>query len=316
MFGSYIFDSLDGQRPDGTFSRRQLGGVSILLLSVIAGSIGWNTGGFGPTYNRAAISGYADLLHTADSQLGIICAAKGIFDSVNVEIRAKDDVHKSGWITSSKMISPLQLAASVPTVHLDHSNICWNSIAKERDSGSLVGKHILTDRGTFVMRTARNFEIVFGDNMRQENCALSRSVSNLASAARALASATSSSDLRFISWSRLNPIRLNWTSPATPIKTSAVANVDPHRLQTESYDGWITPRITSATSPNATSPPKYQLQCSQESAETSKSPSLAFFTPFMRRHAGKGFRGFWFGIATGLLMFGLLFIAHYFGIAR
>jgi hypothetical protein len=38
--------------------------------------------------------------------------------------------------------------------------------------------------------------------------------------------------------------------------------------------------------------------------------------PFGRRHAGKGFRGFWFGIATVAIVFAILFIIQHFGIMQ
>ena len=37
---------------------------------------------------------------------------------------------------------------------------------------------------------------------------------------------------------------------------------------------------------------------------------------FGRRHAGKGFVGFWWGIAVGLLVFVPIFAAYYFGILQ
>jgi hypothetical protein len=131
--------------------------------------------------------------------------------------------------------------------------------------------------------------------------------SSCASSASLVVSATFSSDLRLSSLSRLNAILLNWISPETPSATKELETTDPHLSQKESYEGWIPASITSAIRPTTTSPPQSQPQDSHDSPDSSRSPSLAFLTPFLRRHAGKGFRGFWIGIAIGSLIWALLF---------
>lgn len=164
----------------------------------------------------------------------------------------------------------------------------------------------------------------FWDNWRGANLALSFAVSNSAIAARSVAIeafscaypasnsswATRSSDLRLNSPSLACPMRANMTSPATPNAITAPAITFPQRSKTEPYGGLAHAMKTSATTAAPTRPPQRHPHRSQDSDDASNSVSLAFITPFLRNHAGKGFRGFWEGLGAGTLMFAILFVAY------
>jgi hypothetical protein len=124
----------------------------------------------------------------------------------------------------------------------------------------------------------------------------------VACAAILFASATFSSDLRLSSFWRNPAICPNLISAATPTATRLSAIAEPHCSQNESYGGWIAAMRTVATTPTNTNPPPTHSQFSQDSIDFSTSSSLALIMPFGRRHAGKGFRGFWYGIAAGGLV--------------
>ncbi len=151
---------------------------------------------------------------------------------------------------------------------------------------------------------------IFLDSSRFSLC--SSSALLRANAARSLASAILISDRLFNSAWRLEAIRPNCTSPATPRKTSISAIDDPHRSQNESYGGWIAAIANSAKMPKARISAQYQPQDSHESIERSNSSLLAFINPYRKRQAGKAFRGFWFGVGTAALMFVILFVVGHF----
>jgi hypothetical protein len=149
-------------------------------------------------------------------------------------------------------------------------------------------------------------------NLCNSNAAVSaRSVASdafwCASAARALASAAMSSDLRLNSFCRNPAIWPNLISIATPTATRPSATAEPHCSNQESYFGWMAAIATVAATPKNTNPPPNHAHDSQDSLDFSNSSSLALIMPFGRRHTGKGFRGFWIGISIGALMFVLLF---------
>ena len=133
----------------------------------------------------------------------------------------------------------------------------------------------------------------------------------LASAACLLAFAAVSSDLRFSSFWRSPAICPSLISSATPIAIKLLATDEPHCSQKESYGGCIAAIATSAITPTTTSPPPNHSQRSHDSMDFSNSESLAFIVPFGRRHAGKGFAGFWAGIGVGALIFIVLFAIYF-----
>lgn len=133
-----------------------------------------------------------------------------------------------------------------------------------------------------------------------------------ASAACLLAMPTFSSDRRINSLWRNPAIRLNMISSATPMATRLFASVEPHCSIHESYNGWYAAMATSPATPPITKAPPIHAHRSQAPIDRSRSPSLALIIPFGRRHAGKGFVGFWSGIAFVFLIlvlfFGLWFV--------
>jgi hypothetical protein len=135
--------------------------------------------------------------------------------------------------------------------------------------------------------------------------------SSCALAARSFATATCSSDLRLSSFWRSPAILLNMISRATPIATKLLASDDPHCSRKESYGGCIAAIATSAATPIITRPPPNHAHRSHDSMDFSSSRSLALITPFGRRHAGKGLKGFWVGVGVGALMFVILFAIHF-----
>jgi hypothetical protein len=157
-----------------------------------------------------------------------------------------------------------------------------------------------------IMETICSLEITRGvvsfANSSAASCAF-----RLASSARALASTAFSSDLRLNSFWRSPAIWPNLISKATPIATKPLAMDDPHWSKTESYGGWKAAIASSATTPITTRAPPNHSQRSHDSMDFSSSSSLALISPFGRRHAGKGFSGFWIGLAVGALIWLLLF---------
>ncbi len=100
----------------------------------------------------------------------------------------------------------------------------------------------------------------------------------------------------------------NRTSPAIPNAIIASAIAVPHCSRNESYSGWMPAMINSATTPTITNPANPHSQVSQDSDARSNCASVAFVVPSGRRHSGKAFRGFWWGVGGGTLIFGLLFL--------
>jgi len=194
-------------------------------------------------------------------------------------------------------------AATIPTDHPASRKTLANWIANCADSTSFMVCERVTDPGPTAAKAVLRFGNCSSDKTRQPNCDLSRAVSRSASAILR-------SDRLFNSAWRLEAIRPNCTSPATPRKTNALASDDPHRSQNESYGGWIAAIANSAKTPKARMPAQYHAHDSQESIDWSNSSLLAFLNPYPRRQAGN-FRGFWFGVGTGALMFVVLFAIAY-----
>jgi hypothetical protein len=102
------------------------------------------------------------------------------------------------------------------------------------------------------------------------------------------------------------------TSPTIPNATAAPAVADPHCSRNESYSGWMPAMINSAVTPATTNPAHHHSHSSHADDAFSSWSSVAFIVPFRKRHAGKEFLGFWFGIATGAIIFSVLFIVSLF----
>jgi len=145
---------------------------------------------------------------------------------------------------------------------------------------------------------------------------LNFSNSNCVSEARAIASqacafnsATISFDRRCNSPWRFDPIALNRSSPNTPSATRLSAMTEPHMPTNESNGRCLAARATSIISPRTTAAPHHLAHVSHDDALASKSPSLAFITPFLRRHAGNGsLVWLWSAVGAGVLISALLFV--------
>lgn len=133
--------------------------------------------------------------------------------------------------------------------------------------------------------------------------AVNLAISSSAFAARSFAADTFISDLRCISRCLPAPILPNNTSAATPSATAESAITDPHLSINESYDGWKNAIAISIIKPPMTKIAPHNAAPSHDSNDRSRSSSLAFITPFVRRSAGKGHppRPIWIGVLLGIV---------------
>jgi hypothetical protein len=153
-------------------------------------------------------------------------------------------------------------------------------------------------------------------NERGCNLTSSSALARSASAARAFASracvfnsATISFDRRCNSPRRFDPIALNRSSPNTPMATRLSAMTEPHIPMNESNGGCLAANPTSIINPRTIAAPHHLAHVSHDDAAPSSSPSLAFITPFLRRHAGNGsLVWLWSAVGVGVLISVLLFV--------
>jgi hypothetical protein len=180
------------------------------------------------------------------------------------------------------------------------------SKARLCESGSLPKYQIRTDAPGHFLRADTINRSCSRDIRRQENSALSRSVSNWAVAASFSAMPSLLLDRSLSSvWMRLLRIP-NKTSPIIPIPITASGQID--SFKNVSYGGSHQAIISSAMTDRTTNTPHQMPHFSHEEDAFSRSSSRAFFVPFGRHHAGKNrFSTFLFALLSGALFWAAIF---------
>lgn len=165
---------------------------------------------------------------TAVVQLGIGAILKPMPTSENASMTSA--VNSSSGPASGTMIpnrSSPYIPPSIPTAHPAALEASKNWNAKYWHSGSLCTYDIPIDP-----RVGRSFTAILtiwsGDNRRQANCALSLCVSRSASAARASAAATLSSDSLFASPVATIALKMTTYSTSRPAAINTFAIVAPN----------------------------------------------------------------------------------------